>query len=252
MPFRGPSRLCILFFGILLGLGGFGLYFFLDAPSGGRGPEARYYRAVYLLRSFGGPAAAEEESIPARVAYADETESLFHHPDKILVLRHVAEDLADLSPQIPRAALYEAYARLGLGERESAARLLMRYVVDAEYSPRHYALLCRILYEIRDYPSLLLMCREWSERDPECREDRDEYAFAAFYNLGRHADALRLARRQGHCLGGLAALYAAKALLAMGQEDQAEALLREALDPHSGQGEHLRRLWERLRDREIM
>ncbi len=86
----------------------------------------RYYRAVYVLQCFGGPAAEEKVAIPPRVRRSDEAESLRFHPDRLQVLRNLADDLAELAPHIPEARLFEAYARLSLGRHRQAAVLLSR------------------------------------------------------------------------------------------------------------------------------
>lgn len=249
MPLTNSYRLCALFFCTFLALAGLGLWHFMGASPDGKTMDARYYRAVYLLRHLSEPAASERETIPARVAFDDETESLLHHSDKILVLRHVAEELADIGQAMPRSALYEAYARLGLGERENAARILMRYVVDSDFNAAHYALLCQTLYELEDYPSLLMICREWSERAPLCHIDRSRHAFAALYNLGRFSDAARFMRAQEACLGWQTAPYIAKALLALGDQEQSEAVLQNALVSRYAQAVYIQRLWEQIRDR---
>ncbi len=93
----------------------------------------RYYRAVCLLQEMGGPARSEAVPIPRRVASCDATESLRHHPDKIFVLQTLADDLHSLGSSPPDAPLFEAYARLDLGERAKAADLLYSYVSTAPY-----------------------------------------------------------------------------------------------------------------------
>jgi hypothetical protein len=213
-------------------------------------PMNRYYRAVYVLQSLGGHAATESESLPDRVRYSDETESLLHHPDKRLVLERLADDLAAARPVRPRAQLFEAYARLALGERDQAASLLMSYVVENEYHPAHYALLSDILRDLEDNASLLLISREWSERDPVCREERALNAFAALFNLGRLDEAARYLEEARQCLAWRAPPRQAKLLLARGQAGEAEALINAAA---SGDPEHepqIRRAWGLIRDRE--
>ena len=214
--------------------------------------QEEYYRAVYVLQSLGGPAAEEEEVIPPRVPYLDETESLLHHPDKILVLQQVADMLAAADGSRPRAPLFEAYARLALGERERAAALLTRYVIESEYSARHYSLLCENLYSLQDNTSLLLICREWAERDSICLENRAYYLWAVLHNLGRHADAARSAEKDAGCLGWRAGVYAAKSRHALGEAAQAEQLVQKTVARFPNDGLQIRRLWEQLKDRETV
>lgn len=213
-------------------------------------PEDRYLRAVHVLRSFGGPAAAEDENIPARIAYSDESNSLLHHRDKSYVLGRIAADLA-LSRQVnPRAALYEACALLALGRRQEAVTLLAAYVVENEYRPDHYLLLCQNLYLLEDWPTLLLICYEWRERDPQCREERCRLTIAALFNLGRFAEAGRYAAGQEQCLGWQAAVYRARCLSATDDEAGARVLIRDAVRDFPGQASQVRRLWGVLEARE--
>ena len=248
---RNAKRLLFLLVLALLTLSAvWGVSMFARPLPGAEANEMRYLRAVYVLKSFGGPASAEPDEVPARVRFDDDTESLLHHPDKILVLGLLAEDLAACGRNMPRAGLFEAYARLGMGEKERAASLLMRHVVTNPYNAGHYALLCRTLYEIGDATGLLIICREWAERDAECREDRARYVYIALYALGRFADAEKTMRDEAACLGWQAVPYAAKAALAAGDAARAEAMIEEGarLNPASENG--MRRLWERLRGRE--
>lgn len=246
-----PFACAAFFFSILLFAGGVVLYI---SQHSGRGamPEESYYRAVYVLQSMGGLAAQERESIPSRVKYADATESLLHHPDKIMVLQTVADELSGAGRTRPRAALFEAYARLALGEKERAAALLMRHVVESEYDPAHYALLCECLYALSDDTSLLLICREWEEREPACREERTRLLWTALFNLGRLADAEEFAAKEEPCLGWQAGVYAAKAALEQAGEDAAELRLQGALRRYPQQGALALRLWERIKDKERM
>lgn len=229
---------------------GAGLYHLMGYGKGAPMPLESYYRAVYVLQHLGGPAAEELEDIPAGVRYLDETESLLHHPDTIQVLQRVADDLAEARRSRPKAPLFEAYARLSLGERERAVSLLTRYVVENEYQARSYALLCENLYALSDYTSLLLICREWAERDATCLENRAYYLWAAMHNLGRYADAARGVAGQGRCLGWRADIYEAKSLAASGHRGQAENLVSGTLARFPEEARQIRRLWEQLRDRE--
>lgn len=216
-------------------------------PDDDGGEPLRYFRAVYLLRSMGGPAAAEKENVPSRVVFDDETESLLHHPDKIQVLQRIADDLAASGTDRARARLYEAYARLGLGDKQTAAALLMGHVVDSDYNAEHYALLCRTLHDIEDYVTLLIICREWEERDPSCREDRIRYTYAALFNLGRYGDAETCMLESRRCLGWQSGVYAARAAFAGGEEGRAETILEHAAREYSADRERMYRLWDRLR-----
>lgn len=217
-------------------------------PAFGHGEEERYYRAVYVLRRLSPAAAAEPEDIPAGIRYQDASESLLHHPDRIFVLRHVAGELAALGGTRPKAVLYEAYARLALGQKEAAVPLLSRYVVENPYAAGHYALLCDTLYMIEDYIGLLLICREWRERDPACNAERAEKTFAALYNLERRREAGAFARAED-CLGWRGEVYDAKCLLAEGDEEGARRALEAAVQRRPEDAPHIRRLWELVRDR---
>lgn len=210
-------------------------------------PHARYYRAVHILQHISPLAAEEPEAIPMRVVYDDATESMLHHTDKILVLKRVANDLASYRSEMPKAALYEAYARLALGDRKQAAYILTRFVVESPYEARHYALLCENLYKQGDAASLLLMCREWEERDKSPRKDRARYLWAALYNLGRYGDARESLLQHGECLGWRAHVYSAKTALALGKPDEAEKFMKEALGTYSAKSLHIQRLWDKLK-----
>ncbi|MDL2207515.1 hypothetical protein LJC09_02815 [Desulfovibrio sp. OttesenSCG-928-F20] len=214
-----------------------------QAPS----PEERYWRAVHVLRSFGGPAAAEEENIASRIIYSDETESLLHHRDTIFVLGRIADDLALSGTVNPKAPLYEAYARLALGQRQKAVALLMAYVVEKPYRCEHYALLCENLHALEDYASLLLICYEWRERDKACRDERSRLSFAALFNLGRFEEALHYIRGQAECLGWRAAVYEARTQSALGNTEGANDLVREAMRSHPAEASQIRRFWDILR-----
>ncbi len=249
MPF---SKLCRLYAALVLCALLFsagGLFMLMRRPAAEASPLDRYYRAVYILQSFGGPAAAEEECIPRGIARADETENLLHHSDRIFVLRHVADELAALQTEKPRAVFYEACARLALGERDSAVNLLTRYVIEQDYASSHYSLLSGILYELGDYRSLLLICREWQERDPSCREDRIRLAWTALYNLGRYPQARRYMREEGACLGWRADVYDAKTALAMGYKQEAVQTLETSAQRFSGNATQIWRLWNLLKDK---
>jgi len=167
-------------------------------------------------------------------------------------LRRIAADLAAAGRSYPKAPLFEAYARLALGEREHAAALLTRYVVENEYQARHYALLCENLYVLGDYISLLLISREWAARDSSCWEDRAYYLWAALHNMGRYADAARSVQGQEDCLGWRAGVYEAKSLLADGHIDQAESLVIRTEQRFPDQVLQIHRLWEQLRVQDVV
>jgi len=233
-------------------IAGGGIYYLVFHTPGRQQPEDSYYRAVYVLQRLGGPAALEQENIPVRVRYLDATESLLHHPDTIQVLRRIVADLAAIGRSRPKAPLFEAHARLALGEREHAAALLTRYVVENEYHARHYALLCENLYVLGNWTSLLLISREWAARDASCRADRAYYLWAALHNLGRYADAARSVQGQEDCLGWRAGVYEAKSLFEDGHIDQAERLIALTKQRFSDYVLQIRRLWEQLRVQDIV
>ncbi|MDR2799787.1 MAG: hypothetical protein LBB52_00790 [Desulfovibrio sp.] len=211
-----------------------------------------YHRSVYVLQSLTEAAAEEKAVSPSGIVHSDETESLLHHPDKILVLGKIAEDLASLRAEFPEARLFEAYARMALGERAEAARLLAHYVAENEYRPAHYALLCENLAKSGDYVSLLVFSQEWKEKDPSCNRDRSRYIVAAFYNSGRFDDALKAARAEGDCLGWEAEVYAAKAILGQGDEDHARRVLLRAENRFTENAAQIRRLWDLLRGKSVL
>ena len=248
MPLSSTGKKLCLFTLFALGIAavaGGSLYTLALNPSGRQQSEDSYYRAVYVLQRLGGPAALEQENVPVRVPYQDATESLLHHPDTIQVLRRLAADLAGSSHA--KAPLFETYARLTLGEREQAAALLTRYVVENEYQAKHYALLCENLYALGDTISLLLISREWATRDTSCREDRTYYLWVALHNLGRYADAAQSVQGQEDCLGWRAGVYAARSLLAEGYSDQAASLVALTGRRFPDQALQIRRLWEQLK-----
>lgn len=205
-------------------------------------PQDRFLRAVYVLQTLGGPAAAEDILIPGRLKTSDAAESLRHHPDKVFVLRSLAAELASLKGEIPKAALFEAYARVDLGDLEQARKLLSAYVAEYPYRAGQYALLCSLLEELREYDALLLICAEWRERDPACRADRLASTWLALCGLGRFSEAKDLMLRDGNCLEWRRYFYAARAALAAGEQDEGarlgEIAAREA--PSRADGEALR------------
>lgn len=246
------ARLLAVFLLCAVAAGGTGLHFLIGSGHGRRLPQDDYHKAVYVLQQMGGPAAEEQEAVPPGLAYLDAAESLLHHPDKIFALRRLAEDFAAAGPLRPKAPLFEAYARLALGERGRAAALLTRYVAENEYKARHYALLCETLCSLSEHTSLLLICREWAERDPGCLENRAYYLWTALHKLGRYPDAAKSVEGAEGCLGWRAGVYAATSLFAFGQKEKAESLVNRTADRFPERTSQIRRLWEQLRDRERM
>ena len=135
------------------------------------------------------------------------------------------------------------------GERREAVRLLEEYVVESDYDAGHYTLLSETLDEIGDYSSLLMISREWRERDPSCRNDRIRFTWAALHNLERYAQASNYAAGEGECLGWQAGVYAAKSLLASGGEREAKLAVETALRLHPQDADRILRLWNQLKDK---
>lgn len=219
----------------------------LNYSTGGEVPLARYYRAVYVLQKLDENACKEDEEIPVRVMYSDATEDLLHHPDRILVLKHIAGELAQVRKEKPKALFYEACARLALGDRTATVKLLSAYVIDNTYNAGHYALLCRTLYELGDNKSLLLICREWNERAPDCHEGRLRFTWTAQFNLERYADARLLMQEAENCLGWRAVVYDAKAALAESGEREAKQLLEQGVAKYPGSAMQIMRMWNILK-----
>jgi hypothetical protein len=111
-------------------------------------------------------------------------------------------------------------------------------------------LLGECLYGLSDFSALLLICREWEERDRTCREDRSRYLWAALYTMGRFADAEAFMLKEESCLGWQAGVYAAKAALAAGRRGAAEKHLEDSLARFPGRSLSIRRLWEQIRDKD--
>lgn len=237
---------CLLFFALACLTAG-GLCLLTRYSSGGKIPGERYYRAVHVLQKIDANARTVEESIPVRVTYHDDTEALLHHPDKILILHHLADELAAMRRERPKARFYEACARLALGERKKAVTLLSGYVIENDYKASHYDMLCEALYELEDYRSLLLICLEWQERDPACQENRLRFTWAAQFNLGRYAAARRVMQGEGPCLGWRAAVFDAKTALAENGEAEAKLLLEQALARFPDYQMQIMRLWNILK-----
>ena len=202
-----------------------------------------FLRSVYVLRSLSANARQESLAIPRRVATTDATESLLRHPDSKLVLRQIGQDLAALRAKHEDAALYEAYARLELGQIREASVLLESYVATAPFDARRYDLLCDSLRGLEDYLTMYIIAREWSERDSQCRARQVEAEWQALYGLGRYTEAAALARKQATCLGWPASVYEAAALNALGQKKGAAALVAGAIDAFQEKETEIIRLW---------
>ncbi len=211
-------------------------------------PHDRYLRAIFVLQRIGCvPAEEETVRIAERIKRDDAAESLLHHPDKIFVLRSIALELADIGRDrdaFPDAPLFEAYARMGLGEYAEARDLLLQHVVEHDYRSGRYGVLCRILEMLGDNETLLLIAAEWNERDPVCLPERTQYAWAARLRLKRYAEAKNLMLRNAPCMGPPAYVYAAAAARAEGSEEEARALLRAAKEKESPEAVEI--LWRRL------
>ena len=202
-----------------------------------------FLRSVYVLRSFSSHARQESLAIPRRVVTADATESLLRHHDSKLVLRQIAGDFATIGNRHEDAALYEAYARLELGQNKEAAALLESYVGTAPFEARRYALLCKTLRGLDDWLTMYIMAKEWAERSSACRAEQVEAEWQALYGLGRFAEAAALAGKQAPCLGWPAGVYEASAINAMGKNREAAALIARAIDSFQGKETEIIRLW---------
>ncbi|MDR2077157.1 MAG: hypothetical protein LBP61_09575 [Desulfovibrio sp.] len=219
----------------------------LFSRGSGDSPEDRFLRAVYLLQRLGGPATEETLPIPRRIRISDAAESLAHHPDTIFVLRTLANDLTALATEgMEQAVLFEAYARIALGETRAAGDLLTRYVAEQPYEERHYARLCSLLEETGNYQDLLLISLEWRDRDPVCRENRLIFTWLALCRTGRFPEAVRILKREGACLDWRRYLYAARVSLATGRTEETNRLRALAQDSAGARPEAVEALWQRL------
>ena len=210
-----------------------------------------YYRAVLVLQTMSPAAAEEKEVIPPQVRYHDSTESLLHHSDDIFRLRAIASALREVGAAYPKARLFEAYARLGLGEKESATGLLSAYVAENPYEPRQYELLCELLQESGDAAALYLITQEWLEHDSSCREDRLLHTWVALSRMGRHRDAAALMEGGRSCMGWRAALYSARSLFALGDEKAGEEMIQRAVDVFPDARGAILLEWERVKGRPV-
>jgi hypothetical protein len=192
-------------------------------------PEDRFLRAVYVLQKLGGPAAAEVVDIPRRIRVHDDTESLLHHPDKVFVRHLLASELESLQAEgIGEAALFEAYVRADLGENTRARNLLIAYVAEHPYQPRHYILLCSLLEKRKEYGTLRIICAEWRAKDARCLPERVTFSWLALCHLGRFAEARDEVLRTGECLDWKRFVYAARAAHALGDEAEAALYIEKA------------------------
>jgi tetratricopeptide (TPR) repeat protein len=249
MSLSSPQKFCLGFCALVLFAVGvaFGFSLLPEYSLGKESPRDRYLRAVYILQQMEPLAAREPEDIPRKAKVSDTAESLLHHPDKILVLGYLADELGKTGKGNPRALYYEACARMALGERRQAADLLTRYVIEAPFNPDHYALLCENLYKLGDDMSLLLICREWQERDPACREERGRYSWSALYNMGRFGQALGLLRQEMSCLDWEGQVFEAKTVQALEGEAPAQSVLEQAARLNPGNAGKMLRLWNILK-----
>lgn len=208
-----------------------------------------YYRSVLVLQTMVPRAAEEKEEIPPQMRHHDSTESLLHHSDDIFRLRAIASSLREVGSAYPRARLFEAYARLGLGEKDTAAALLSAYVAESPYEPRQYGLLCELLQESGDAAALYLITQEWLDHDSSCREDRLLYTWVALSRMGRHRDAALLMEGGRSCMGWRAALYSARSLLALGDEKGGEEIIRKTAGVFADARGAILLEWQRMKGR---
>ena len=235
----------VLFFAIIVGLSLLPL---------GMGDEAqgsadlnRYYRAVAVLQSLDKGAAKEKEVIPQEVYSQDETESLIHHPDELYVYKVVAAELASLDKDIPRAKLFEAYARLGLGQTLQGAQLLMDYVAEAEESEdRHYLLIVENLAALEDWTAVYIICLEWEEKKSDCLQVRALYEWKALTELKRHETALLALARNENCLGWKFPVYEAMSTYSTGQKKNAKKILTESKKKFPEHTRQIANLWYKM------
>jgi tetratricopeptide (TPR) repeat protein len=250
MTRRISPKLCFLLCALALAVGAtLWLWLSPSAPSDEDRDRDRYFLAVYVLQQLDEPARRVQENIPARVRRFDATESLLHHPDKIFVLEYLADELAKTGKGEAKALYFEACARLALGERRRVADLLTRYVIQTEYNRLCYALLCETLHSLGDDLSLLLICREWRERDPERCPERCRYTWTALYNLARYDQALAFLRDEAACLGWEAQVFEAKTVLALQGESSARLILERALERDPAGAARIERLWNSIKEK---
>ena len=232
-----------------------------DESTAGVAPDSfeheRFFRAAFILKSLDSNARNHALVIPARAIQTDATESLLHHPDRIFVLRTLASELAAVQRAVPQTILYEAFARLALGEKQLGAELLARYVGETEYDAAQYRLLCRTLSEVKDYSTLHIICREWTERADRTGPQKGDAAeraslgWEAMHGLGRYAEARHYVLKEKKHLGWRAYVFAAQSTLAQGDEAGARQLITEAISAHKNYETEILRLWENLSSRTV-
>lgn len=212
--------------------------------------EQRFYRAVYVLQSLGGPAAGEKITIPGTVRLSDATESLVNHPDKTFALRQATEELNALSLAMPEALLYAAYGNLILNEQQKAVDQLRRYTDQAGYRAAPYELLCGALYSMRDYAALEKVLEEWEKKEPQCLEAKLLFTFSLLYHQGKYAEAGQYLARMQPCGSWKAQVFAAMATRAMGHSRQAESEIENIRKAYPREDRNIELFWERLKARE--
>lgn len=235
------ALLCAIIMGLsLLPLG-------LGERAQGSADLNRYYRAVAVLQSLDKGARQEKEVIPQEIYSQDETESLIHHPDELYVYKVVAAELAGLDQEIPRAKLFEAYARLALGQTLQGAQLLMDYVADAEEGEdRHYLLIVENLATLEDWTSVYIICLEWEEKRSECSQVRALYEWKALTELKRHETALHSLSRSESCLDWKFPVYEAMSTYSLGQKKQAKQILVESKKKFPERTRQIANLWYKM------
>ncbi len=208
--------------------------------------ELAYYRAVYVLQQLDTPANANPIAVPAYIKRHDTTESYLHHSDKTFILRTIATDLDEVAARFPDAPLYQSYALFALGNYKATAQVLSSYVVTAPFSNQAYSTLCQSLKYTNDTTFQYLIALEWQERDPTtCLEERITCIWSALFNAGRFADAEAYMQAQHHCLGWKAQIYIAKARLAQGNIEAAEAVIAAIRQENSADATKILQVWER-------
>lgn len=207
----------------------------------------RYYQAVAVLQSINKGAALESEEIPRGIYRLDETESLIHHADEQFVYQVVADELVQLQSVSPKVKLFEAHARLALGQKETATKLLMDYVAESEVADdRHYGMIVENLSDLKDWISLYIICLEWEEKKDICMENRALFEWEALTKLGRHEAALRSLARSEDCLGWKFPVYEAMSLYKQGKKQYAQTALRNAQKKYPDQAGQITNLWYKV------